>query len=135
MASKVKQIAKLINVGKHGVTAYLGGEYRSTISGYVGHNWTDDTDETTVIVDSRGMSVEQLCALHVRGPMPQVDLPDGTMQLCFEDGTRPYSAGEARSLDYIALDVYCRLAEDAGAVLYRGSDAVAFVATISKPRG
>jgi hypothetical protein len=116
--------AKLLTVGKGGVCAYRSTW--ETCSGYVGHDWTGEVGPDTVAIDSRGVAVDVHCKLAIGGPMVDVGLPPGTMSRPFEDGVRPYQ-GAARSLDYVALDVYTRLYEQAGAAVYRGEDAAEFV--------
>jgi hypothetical protein len=120
--------AKLLTVGKGGVCAHYSDA--KTVSGYVGHDWRDDVDEGTVVIDSRGVPADLHCQLAIGGPMVGVDLPPGTKSECFGRGPVPYD-GRARSLDYVALDVYTRLYEQAGAAVYRGADAVEFAARIS----
>lgn len=110
------------------------GDCSGSISGYVGHDWTDDIDENTIGVDARSMTWDDRCTLAISGPMPDVDLPPGTMSRCFENGHIPYN-GAARSLDYVSLDVWLSLWEAKGAIIIRGADAVmAFAEELSGKR-
>ena len=134
-----KQTAKLLAVGPHGVTAHLGGEHRATVSGYVGHDWTDDTDENTVCLDTRPADDAGRVGLAVSGPMPGVDLPPGTVDKVFS-GLHPWDEaagrfGNAGPLDAVALDVFVRLWERVGATVHRGAAAVKFARSVSGPRG
>src|SRR5262245_45409259 len=106
---------KLLTVGKGGVTAHA---QNCDTSGYIGHNWTGDVDETTVCIDSREIPWERHCRLAIAGPMVSVDLPPGTVNKAF----RPLQAwqddgdlGNASSLSYVSVDVYQLLHERYGA--------------------
>lgn len=130
-----KQISPLLTVGKGGVTAYP--EPGTTCSGYIGHDWTKYTDETTVIVDSRELPAGDHIDLAFKGPMPGPFLPPLTVSPCFGQNTwwtDDGKYGNARSLDTVSADVYVLLYARAGARIYRGADAVAFAKSISGPQ-
>lgn len=118
------------------VTAYLRreGDCSSTVSGYIGHDWTDDIGPDTFGLDARQMSDNDRIDLAIGGPMPNVDLPPGTMSCPFEGGYKPYN-GAARSLDYVSLDVYLSLWEAKGAIVHREPAAVRQFAESLSRRG
>lgn len=123
------EAAKLISVGRGGVVAHPGKG--TTISGYIGHDWVEKCGPDTVAVDCRTIPEDQHVTLAVCGPMVDVDLPPDSRSRPFTGKVEPYT-GEARSLDYVSLNVWVAMREKAGAVVYRGEDAVkAFAASIS----
>ncbi len=125
---------KLLRVNHSGGS--VSGEYDrcSSVSGYRGHDWTQELGADTVGIDARPVSESDAIVLAISGPMPGVDLPPGTVHSCMDDAPRPY-VGEARALDCVSLDVYCDLWAAKGAVIIRGESAIrAFAAVLSKPR-
>lgn len=130
MTTKAKQAVKLLRVG-----AGVSGEYgqHHTISGYIGHDWTDDVDADTIGLDIRPVEKGKRITLAISGPMCNPDLPPKTMDKTFAGGWVPYVPGQARSLDYVSLDVYLAMWEEAGAIVHRGEEAVRqFAASISR---
>lgn len=126
---------KLLRVNYTGRS--VSGEYGNShsVSGYRGHDWTKELDENTVGIDARPVSEADAVVLAISGPMPNVDLPAGTMSKPFEGDHKPYD-GAARSLDYVSLDVYCELWAAKGARIIRGEQAIReFAAELSRPRG
>lgn len=75
--------AKLITVGRGGVTAYTAPG--STTSGYESHDWRANLTPETIVIDSRGISDEAIFAYAVRGPMIDPWLPEGKISQLGDD--------------------------------------------------
>lgn len=106
---------------------------RNTTVSHYGETWkTHRFAPDAVGVDLTVVPWEELCSLSMAGPMCDPFLPDGTVSRAFGSELVPFVPGahhdrdprfgNARSLDYVALDVYVGIARSFGARVFSPAD-------------
>lgn len=121
-----KVLCPLLHIGRGGWSMHLPSATRS----HYGTTWRDHADEFTddaVVVCTLTMSAEDVYVFAMSGPVLDVALPAGMMRDPFTNGLTPWDPrplidrpahcarlGNARSLSYVAIDVYCELAKKFG---------------------